>query len=319
MSRSLKRTNADFVKVNETLAEWSATSKSKQKQLSIVVTGKTGVGKSRLVNALLGKHVAPEGRKRSVGCTTEVNSYKMNIMGIKTVVWDSPGLQDGSCDERTYMDNLKETLMDGFDLMIYCIKMDDQRLYGEDKRAIHALTRGFGKNIWSKALVALTFANKISDPDKGDELVYFRSMESEWRQAIDDLLSDLRIDPQIRRTLSVIPAGNNRCLSIPTRENWLSEFWTCCYCVMGDASALYLYEINKDRLKFQGSAEMAAACSIQAPDGRNIPEETVGHGDLADQDLIPREIPLNEEQEERFLKKTKRVLGQLRRRVCSLL
>lgn len=319
MSRSLKSTNADLLKVNKTLAEWSAASKTKQKQLSIVITGKTGVGKSRLVNALLGKPVAPEGRKRRVGRTTEVNSYEMNIMGIKIVVWDSPGLQDGSCDERTYLNNLKEKLMDGFDLMIYCIKMDDQRLYSEDKKAIHTLTRGFGKNIWNKALVALTFANKISDPDKGDELVYFQSMESEWRQAIDDFLSELRIDPQIRRTLSVIPAGNYRSLSIPTRENWLSEFWTGCYCVMGDDSALYLYEINKDRLKFPGSQEMAAACSIQVPDGRNIPEETVGHGDLADQDLIPREIPLNEEQEERFFKRTTRALGQLRRRVCLLL
>ena len=319
MSRSLKRTNAEFRKFNKTLAEWSAASKTEQKQLSIVVTGKTGVGKSRLVNALLGKPVAVEGRKRRVGCTTEVNSYEVNITGIKIVVWDSPGLQDGSCDEGRYLHNLKEKLKDGFDLLIYCLKMDDQRFYSEDEKAIRALTRGFGEDIWSKAMVALTFANKISDPDGGNELVYFQSVESEWKQTIDCVLSELRIDPQIRRTLNVVPAGNYRSLSIPTRKNWLSEFWTCCYCVMGDASALHLYEINRDRLKFPGSAEMAAAYSIQAPDERYIPEETAGDGDLADQELIPREIPLNEEQEERFFRRTKRALGRLRRRICLLL
>ena len=74
-------------------------SREGQKHLSILVTGKTGVGKSRLVNAVVGKRVATEGQQKKP-CTVTVNSYSLVINGIEVRVLDSPGLKDGTCNEQ---------------------------------------------------------------------------------------------------------------------------------------------------------------------------------------------------------------------------
>ncbi len=65
------------------------------KSISVFVSGKTGVGKSTLVNALLGEKVAKEGDTLDPE-TSEVKSFTGNIQEIDVTVWDSPGLQDGT-------------------------------------------------------------------------------------------------------------------------------------------------------------------------------------------------------------------------------
>lgn len=163
---------------------------------------KTGVGKSRLVNALVGKQVAQEGRPKTA-CTDVVTSYRAVIYGVEVVVWDSPGLQDGTCNERLYLADMKNRLDRGFDVMIYCLSMTETRLYDADKNAIRAMTECFGKDLWRNAVVALTFANRIMDPDEEDELAYFMGEKYFWDKAIDDILGDLGIDCKVRSVLPV--------------------------------------------------------------------------------------------------------------------
>ena len=50
-------------------------SRDGQQQLSIPRTGKIGVGKSRLVNALVGERLALEGQQKKP-CTATVNEYR---------------------------------------------------------------------------------------------------------------------------------------------------------------------------------------------------------------------------------------------------
>ena len=159
-----KVSNAELASLKQNFLEWF--SKNSQKQLNILITGKTGVGKSRLVNGLVGALVAKEGRERK-DCTGDVTPYRVIIKGIEVRVWDSPGLQDRSCNELMYLAKLTDKLKGGFDVMIYCIKMDDKRFYSEDETVMRALTKGFGDDVWKKAVIALTFANKIEDPDGG--------------------------------------------------------------------------------------------------------------------------------------------------------
>ncbi len=66
--------------------------------ISVFVAGKTGTGKSTLVNALLGEKVAKEGDNLDPE-TSEVESFTRKIQEMKATVWDSPGLQDGTKNE----------------------------------------------------------------------------------------------------------------------------------------------------------------------------------------------------------------------------
>ena len=304
-----KLSNDDLRSLRHIYSEWL--SESYQKHFSILVTGKTGVGKSRLVNALVGRRVAQEGRLRTA-CTDTVTAHRAVIYGVEVVVWDSPGLQDGSCNERLYLADMKEKLDRGFDVMIYCLCMTETRFHDADKNAIRTMTEFFGKDLWKKAVVALNFANRISDPDEEDELAYFMNEKYSWNKAIDDFLAELRIDCKVRDTLPVVPTGTYKKLQLPTCENWLSELWMSCYSVMSDSSGLTWYRINQDRVKFPGASTAPQDCSTAAvacgpcEDDRDnqllIPERdaTQGPDDAGD---IPREIPLNQEQEERFWKR----------------
>ena len=289
-----KLSNAEFASLKEKFFEWFA--KNSQKKLNILITGKTGVGKSRLVNGLVGFPVANynEGQARK-DCTSDVTPYRAVIEGIEVRAWDSPGLQDRTCNEEIYLAKLKDNLKDGFDVMIYCIKMDDPRFYSEDKKAMRALTKGFGDDVWKKAVIALTFANMIEDPDEGDELAYFEGEKYFWRKAIEDILTNLNIDREVRNSLAVVPAGNHRKPKLPTGDNWLAELWLNCFCVMTYSAGLALYQINKNRLKFSCSAEMAVdTASSESKD--EMPAKSDASESVEYQGNIPTEIPLDAKQ-----------------------
>ena len=65
--------NTDSTSLKEKFEEWL---QSSNKTRNILVTGKTGVGKSRLVNALVGRPVAAEGRtKDSCKGSLPVNTF----------------------------------------------------------------------------------------------------------------------------------------------------------------------------------------------------------------------------------------------------
>ena len=269
--------NADFNSLKRVLLEWIAN--NPQKKLSFLLTGKTGVGKSRLVNALVGEDVADEGQQRD-SCTNTATPYKVTKEDIDILVWDSPGLQDGNDDcSNWYLENLKDiNSRYGIDVVIYCLKMDDRRFYSEDKKAIRKLTEGFGKELWKKTVIALTFANKIQDPDEIDHDIYFLKEFTEWERQLrgvpSGILTELQIDSQVLSALPIIPVGNyagrpKKPKPLPNGDHWLSELWISCYSVMSDTAGIALYKISKNRLVF-GAPAVASIAARDDPRDTNI-------------------------------------------------
>eukprot|EP00731_Ephydatia_muelleri_P001476 Em0001g1476a len=89
-------------------------------ELCILVCGKTGVGKSTLVNSILGKDVVKTG---GPGCrsqsqpgpfsslsavTAGIIRASGDVEGVTVTVYDSPGLQDGHCKDQSYLDQIRE-------------------------------------------------------------------------------------------------------------------------------------------------------------------------------------------------------------------
>ena len=103
--------------------------------LHILVIGKSGTGKSALVNNMIGKKVAKEGDPPHAE-TTEVTEY----VRLGNHIYDSPGLQDGADIDEGLKDKYKDV-----DLILYCIKMND-RIHADDEDAIKKLSRAFRKD-----------------------------------------------------------------------------------------------------------------------------------------------------------------------------
>ena len=122
-----------------------------------MITGKTGSGKTSLINGLIGAEVGKEGHTLDRE-TTSVEAKKLVLEGKITRIWDTPGLQDGTGEEERYLDEMKRFCSD-CDLYIYCMKMSQTRFDAGDKRAFEALTEAFGRQFWTQVLFVLTFAN----------------------------------------------------------------------------------------------------------------------------------------------------------------
>ena len=91
------------------------------KEFRLIVIGKTGTGKSTLINGLIGAPVAKvEYDLTTEGVTEKVESYPSKINDIEIVAYDSPGLEDGSGKEEDYLEEIYQTCQQGIDLVIFC-------------------------------------------------------------------------------------------------------------------------------------------------------------------------------------------------------
>ena len=104
--------------------------KSGSESINILVTGKTGVGKSSLINAIVGEILAKEGKSLG-GVTREITCHEGKVNHIKFEVWDSPGLQDITEDDGEITKKITQTLRQHcshLHLFLYCIRMDRDRV-----------------------------------------------------------------------------------------------------------------------------------------------------------------------------------------------
>ena len=306
-----KLSNACYEKLNAEFSNFLS-GEGQERSVSILVSGKTGVGKSHLVNAFVGEQLAIEG-ERKTPCTASVQSYSTVINGTEVVVFDSSGLQDDSGNDEVYLEDMRKKLHQGLDIILYCIKMHDKRLHKDDKNAIRVLTRNFGKDVWKNAVIALTFANSNVDPKGEANLDYFQSDLTLWREEIHAFFAEdpeLKLDPEIYEAIPIVPVGNAWKLDLPTCEDWFSELWIRCYSVMNDSSRINLYRMNIDRFEeFPGSTDLrqraVGSRSSQATSPTLVQPESDTTQSADDQNSPqPPGIKLDAQQRKTFMDKT---------------
>ena len=245
------------------LRTWSC-----QQELRILVTGKTGQGKSTLINGILGTQVAVEGA-HAKRCTAEVTEYSVTIQDVPVTVFDSPGLQDGTVNEEKYIQDMTNKCKH-LSLVLYCTKMTNTRLTDDDKNAMKKLTKAFGEEFWNYAVFVLTFANKedcfrkdnrdidtASDLDDHNKTLLKQRFEHRlrlWKKELKEFLVDVvGVNPSIAEEIPVVPTGdykktamNFQPLSLPDRDNWFIKFWDVC-CLRVKDTRLFL-QVNYNRM-----------------------------------------------------------------------
>ena len=221
-----------------------------------MITGKTGSGKSSLINGLIGKKVSEEG-EGLYRATTQVEPKELTCEGTLVKIWDTPGLQDGTDDEDRYLQEMKKNCSN-CNLYIYCLNMKQTRFDASEIRAFQKLTEMFGKNFWAKVLFVLTFANEVeaSCPVDYDENIFFTEKMKAWGEMLTYRLKEFGVKEEVADNIEIIPAGYSKPLKghpntweLPGIPNWFHNFWYKCAETMDEKGVPALIIINIRRLK----------------------------------------------------------------------
>ncbi len=253
------------------------------KPVNILITGKTGAGKSSLVNAVIGNVSAIEGRDLK-GVTRLVKKHSIQINSVDFNIWDSPGFQDITESDAAIANRITTQLKrecTDIHLLLYCLRIDTDRLQRNDELAIMQLTDIFGPEIWKTSVIALTFANKVTPPPNmdTDELapIYFNQRLGEYKSELIKILEKCHMNAEDAAKIAVIPIGYHqptRSISnpyiLPDRKDWFNPFWITCADRMKETALALLLISQRDRIKLIETKDQKPANNNATPDKPNF-------------------------------------------------
>ena len=224
-----------------TLTEWGK--ETGRTSIELAVLGRAGIGKSSLINGIIGMELAKEGADFDP-VTKENHDIRVEKNGIEVILWDTPGL--GSDDPEVSHQRLKEMRSESqcIDLLLYCIKMDEMRWPGYDEKcAIINITGTFGKQIWQNCQFTLTFGNEAAKntSDKGKQIKEFKKRVEEFTNRIRKTIQKhAGLTNEEAAKLPVVPVGDPHkkstdkkfCRDLPGGDDWFIKLFLSCISTM---------------------------------------------------------------------------------------
>lgn len=249
--------------------------------MKILVIGKTGVGKSSLINSLCGKPVAEESDIDKGTHHVEVFREKVNSIDVE--FWDSPGLHDAEEREKEYLQEIVDNCADP-DLILYCTKLTDTRVTEEDCATICEFTRVFGTDFWSNAVFVLTFANDVmprsgrDDPAK-KKAFYIEKTEKLAKKLQQTLRNKAKLPTAIVREMPFVPVGywTEELQYLPDGTHWFSGFWLACFTRAKRAAQPAVLKGYVDQFEDPSKAKAAEAAEAAASRQSDPPPPYPGH------------------------------------------
>jgi ribosome-interacting GTPase 1 len=192
-------------------------------RLVFFVIGRAGWGKSSTVNSLVGQDVCKVDDNETT--TTDVTGFNFEMNGVKAIIFDTPGLCDGSGNDHMYIEKIRSEIKEP-DSMLYINRLDETRITDNDKRGIKIISEALGPRVWEHAVIVFTFADKVSISEYKTKLT---KRTQSVQQAIAECIKDTNIAYQIPAVAIVnksdtTPDGKSK--TTPDGKEWLGEFFT---------------------------------------------------------------------------------------------
>lgn len=201
-----------------------------EKEIRIVLIGKTGSGKSRTGNCILGIEGCSPRRfefSNSSGSVTKVCELKTAYrFGIKLDVVDTPGVFDTTKDNAETQLEIKNCLLKtspGPHAILLCVPME--RFTGESIKTLDHFVSYFGKDLYEYVVVVFTHFDDWKEDqsdhgkDDSDPETYIEALEINLRRFLlnshnnycffDNSL-DIADDSQVKYLLQIIESNINR-------------------------------------------------------------------------------------------------------------
>lgn len=257
-----------------------------KKSITLLLAGRTGVGKSSTINSLLGASVAPVGKFKPT--TMSVASYLHQHGGLQYRVVDTPGLCDDlpeAGNDQRYLAAMRET-SGPVDCLLFVTELDATRVSSDERRGIRMLTDAFGASIWENALIIFTRADKVGADD----------FESDLKERTGLIREVIAAYAPLHATYVPPVAVSNTSDKLPNGRAWLGELFTQILMrLRHDATVPFLHSMRQDVGIDRPKAETKPSSCAEDPEA----ETKQTHGGAGPQK--PR-IDLNKEQQEKVKK-----------------
>ena len=207
----------------------------KKDSLTVIVIGRTGVGKSALVNSLLGdrRAIVTDGLRPTDHDILE--RHEGLFCGEQVVVYDTKGLGNPKLDDddlmKSYLAAIKKHSHNRLIILI-CQKIEES--YDTNRRFAKLLARHFGDsyNKWKKCIFVLTKANQCYMSEKTDKEIDYelRRIKDEWKIAFGKILCEYGVPGKITSERPICIAGDS---NYP--ETWIKTLFAECILVDEEA------------------------------------------------------------------------------------
>ena len=179
--------------------------------LRLLVCGLGGVGKSTLVNRLLQLKDEKWAKEDKFGrpTTSVVSKYERTTeRGIKVCIFDTPGFSDVDITDRAIVEMIMKKTESRLDIVLYCMSLADPypRVLRADIDTLKILTQAFTTNLWKKAIIVLTDANKLAEwkQNADDYLAVVENIKYNLKQ----VLRKLNVSEEVISQLPIVTAGH---------------------------------------------------------------------------------------------------------------
>ena len=236
-------------------------------KFGVLVIGRTGVGKSTLINNLLGKEVARVGHTLKSETPT-VNPHEGMVEGVPIAVYDTPGLGDikGEEEEVKHLDKMQDLIAKGkIHLVVYCFQMNKTKMISSQVGPLRKYHK-IGVD-WKRSIIALTFADALYVPKSDQERPichFFDEKLAFWQKELKkELVETVGVNSDVVERLEMYPTTPLPKDQLPNGKPWYVPLWLHIVEILPPAAAVRYLDMHMGNICDERAPPLSKNASVE--------------------------------------------------------